>query len=228
MGIKGMQGVPAHIEYIRKDPEIIKFVNCKFWKDEICYNNISTKYGERCCSKRGCMYSIPLPKGSKKVQASKNSNSTINKSKLKSNNLNIYNMVHIIDKYFSMNLEKEIRIENKSYKIKTSYNKEKDILILNILYNNKNYNFNFRHELKLKEVIKIQGNQLIFNVKLGYIVDRTSKANKKLGKLIKENNIHDITRKASIDNNEEIIKSRDSLIKYTSYIITRELMKLYK
>lgn len=48
-----MQGVSAHIEYIKKHKDVIGFVNCKFWKEEICYNNISTKYGERCSTKRG-------------------------------------------------------------------------------------------------------------------------------------------------------------------------------
>ena len=66
MGINRMQGVSAHIEYIKKDYDKVDFVNCKFWKNEICYNTLSTKYGESCYTKRGCMYSIPLPAGSKK------------------------------------------------------------------------------------------------------------------------------------------------------------------
>ena len=66
MGIKKMQGVAAHIEYIKKDYDKVDFVNCKFWKNEICYNTLSVKYGESCYTKRGCMYSIPLPPGSKK------------------------------------------------------------------------------------------------------------------------------------------------------------------
>ena len=65
MGIKNMQGVAAHIEYIKRNPEEVKFINCKFWKNEICYNTLSTKYGDLCYSKRGCMYSIPLPKEEK-------------------------------------------------------------------------------------------------------------------------------------------------------------------
>lgn len=224
MGIKGMQGVSAHIEYIRKNPETVEFVNCKFWKEEICYNTISTKCGERCFSKRGCMYSIPLPKGSKKQQLSK----IVNKSNNKYNKLNIYNILDIINNYFSKDLETEIKVENKNYKIKTSYNKKNDILSIIILYKSKNYNFNFKYDMELKEVIKIQGNDVIFNVKLNYINDIVYKKNENVAKLIKDNNTNDITRKASIDNNEEIIKSRDSLIKYTSYIITRELLKLYK
>ena len=47
--------------------------------------------------------------------------------------------------------------------------------------------------------------------------------NQKLTKLIKEkNNDRDIVRKAIINNNE-IINSRDSLIKYTSFLILREI-----
>lgn len=38
MGIKKMQGVAAHIEYIKKDHDNVDFINCKFWKNEICYN----------------------------------------------------------------------------------------------------------------------------------------------------------------------------------------------
>ena len=37
MGINRMQGVSAHIEYIKKDYDKVDFVNCKFWKNEICY-----------------------------------------------------------------------------------------------------------------------------------------------------------------------------------------------
>ena len=66
MGINKMQGVAAHIEYIKKNYDKVNFVNCKFWKNEICYNTLSIKYGESCYTKRGCMYSIPLPPGSKK------------------------------------------------------------------------------------------------------------------------------------------------------------------
>ena len=55
MGINRMQGVAAHIEYIKKDHDKVDFVNCKFWKNEICYNTLSTKYGESCYTKRGCM-----------------------------------------------------------------------------------------------------------------------------------------------------------------------------
>ena len=44
MGIKNMQGVAAHLEYVKKEYDTVEFVNCKFWKNEICYNNISFKY----------------------------------------------------------------------------------------------------------------------------------------------------------------------------------------
>ena len=73
MGINRMQGVSAHIEYIKKDYDKVDFVNCKFWKNEICYNTLSTKYGESCYTKRGCMYSVSLPLGSKKKTKKKTS-----------------------------------------------------------------------------------------------------------------------------------------------------------
>ena len=73
MGIKKMQGVAAHIEYIKKDHDKVDFVNCKFWKNEICYNTLSTKYGESCYTKRGFMYSVSLPLGSKKKTKKKTS-----------------------------------------------------------------------------------------------------------------------------------------------------------
>ena len=55
--------------------------------------------------------------------------------------------------------------------------------------------------------IIIKENEVIFNVKIKTIIDKTSKINKELGKLIKENNIKDIIRKAIINDEKEIIKS---------------------
>ncbi len=222
MGIKKMQGVPAHIEYIKHNSKSINQVNCKFWKNEICYNNISTKYGETCFTRRGCMYSIPLEKGNKNVQADKNNN-----EHLEHKNKSMISLDEIINKYFSADLENKIIIDKKTYKIKNNYNKIKDILIVNILYKSRNKNYSFYYSLKLKDIISIKENEVIFNLKLKTIIDKTSKINKKLGKLIKENNTKDVIRKAIINDEKEIIKSRDSFIKYTSYIITRELLKLY-
>lgn len=228
MGIKGMQGVSAHIEYLRKNPETIELVNCKFWKDTICYNTISTKYGECCWSKRRCMYSIPIPKGSKKRQSIKKSNKVIAKQTIEYTRLNRHTVDDIIGKYFLDDLEKEIKIDNKLYKIKSSYNKEKDILQLCIFYKNGNHKFNIKYGIKLKDIIRIKGNEVIFTVKIDTIIKKVGTINKKLAELIRENNINDITRKSIVNNEEDVIKSRDSLIKYTSYIITRELLKLYK
>ena len=222
MGLKRMQGVPAHIEYIKPNFKSINQVNCKFWKNEVCYNNISTKYGETCFTRRGCMYSIPLEKGNKNVQADKNNNNY-----LQHKNKSMMSIDEIINNYFSGDLENTILIDKKTYKIKTNYNKIKDIFIVNILYKSRNKNYSFYFSLKLKDIIIIKENEVVFNVKLKTIIDKTSKINKELGKLIKENNTKDVIRKAIINDEKEIIKSRDSFIKYTSYIITRELLKLY-
>lgn len=222
MGIKRMQGVPAHIEYIKSNLKSINQVNCKFWKNEICYNNISTRYGENCFTRRGCMYSIPLEKDNKKVQADNNN------EYLEHKNQSIMSRDEIINKYFSTDLENQILIDKKGYKIKTNYNKKKDIFTINILYKSGNKNYSFYYSLKLNDIIIIKENEIIFNVKLKTIIDKTSKINNELGKLIKENNTKDVIRKAIINDEKEIIKSRDSFIKYTSYIITRELLKLYK
>ncbi|MDU6296194.1 hypothetical protein [Clostridium celatum] len=62
MGISKMQGMAAHIEYIKKTYDDVKHVNCKFWNNEICYNEIAFRYGDSCYTKRGCMYSIPITK----------------------------------------------------------------------------------------------------------------------------------------------------------------------
>lgn len=223
MGIKRMQGVPAHIEYIKPNLKSINQVNCKFWKNEVCYNNISTKYGETCFTRRGCMYSIPLEKGNKKVQADKNNN-----EHLLFKNQSMSSIDEIINNYFSMDLENQILIDKKAYKIKANYNKIKDIFNVNILYKSRNKNYSFYYSLKLKDIILIKVNEVIFNVNLATIIDKTSKINKNLGKLIKENNTKDVIRKAIINDEKEIIKNRDSFIKYTSYIIARELIKLYK
>lgn len=223
MGIKRMQGVPAHIEYIKGNPQTNRNVNCKFCKDEICNNTISTKYGERCYSKRGCMYSIPLFQSNEKVE-------TIKKFSTKNHEFirkSVYSIDGIINKYFCEELEEEIKIDNNSYKIKTSYYNRKDILLLNILYRSRNHNFVFKYKLKLKNILNIEENKIVFKVNLDSLIKEISIANKKLGELIKKNNIRDITRKAVIDNEEEVIKGRNSLIKFTSYIITRELLKLY-
>ena len=167
------------------------------------------------------MYSIPLEKGNKNVQADKNNN-----EHLLFKNQNISSVDEIINKYFSTDLENKILIDKKAYKIKTNYNKIKDILIVNILYKSNNKNYSFYYSLKLKDIIIIKENEVIFNVKLKTIIDKTSKINKELGKLIKESNTKDVIRKAIINDEKEIIKSRDSFIKYTSYIITKELLKL--
>lgn len=57
MGISIMQGTPWHIEYAKGACKNKRKVNCGFWKDGICFNNISIKYGEEYHSKNGCLYS---------------------------------------------------------------------------------------------------------------------------------------------------------------------------
>ena len=74
MGVKHMQGVPAHIEYINTVPKSKKNINCKFCEDGTCYNTISTKFSEECYSKKGCMYSIPVYNSAGKSQSVKNFN----------------------------------------------------------------------------------------------------------------------------------------------------------
>ena len=179
------------------------------------------------------MYSIPIPKDSKPKRTPKKNKEIPNQevSSIKvthGTGLSYTTKNNIINKYFSNKMEKEIRVENKAYKIQTSYNKVKDLLLLNILYNNGNCTINFKLYLKLIDVISIQGNEVIFNVKLNTIITKANTLNKRLGKLIKENNSKDIIRKAIFSNEKEVINSVDSLIKFTSYVITRELLKLYK
>lgn len=57
MGISNMQGEPWHIEYVKTKGRKNRKVNCGFWINGICYNNIALKYGEECNSKSRCMYS---------------------------------------------------------------------------------------------------------------------------------------------------------------------------
>ena len=124
MGIKKMQGVAAHIEYIKKDYDKVDFVNCKFWKNEICYNTLSTKYGESCYTKRGCMYSIPLPPGSKKKVKIED--------KHKGERLNTptitytYKISDIKRDYFNKDITTTVKVEHRPYKVEFKYNSKGD------------------------------------------------------------------------------------------------------
>ena len=155
-----------------------------------------------------------------------NNRKKINKSSTGKNislNLSIRSSFDVIKKYFKNPINTEIKFENKIYKITTRYNQPKNILEVFIYDANPSKKVKFSYQLALNNIINVIGNEVIFKVKIDSIVKSVMNKNQKLAKLIKEkNNDRDIVRKAIINNNE-IINSRDSLIKYTSFLILREI-----
>ena len=226
MGIKKMQGVAAHIEYIKKDYDNIKFINCKFWKNEICYNTLSTKYGEACYTKRGCMYSIPLPSGSKK------------KIKIEDNNkgekLNIstitytYKVSDIKKNYFNKDITTIVKVDHKPYKVECKYNSKNGKLLFVIWYKVNSKTFVINYELFLNKAIRVSGNEVIFTVKIDDIVDSMKKINEeRIADFIKSENKSNIIRKAIVSDSKDVINKIDSLIKFTAYVIIKGFMEIY-
>ena len=132
MGIKKMQGVAAHIEYIKKDYDNVDFINCKFWKNEICYNTLSTKYGEACYTKRGCIYSIPLLPGSKKKVKIEDKHKG---EKLYTPTITYtYKVSDIKRDYFNKDITTIVKVNHKPYKVECKYNSKNDKFIFVIWY----------------------------------------------------------------------------------------------
>lgn len=226
MGIKKMQGVAAHIEYIKKDYDNVDFINCKFWKNEICYNTLSTKYGEACYTKRGCMYSIPLPPGSKKKVKIED--------KHKGERLNTptitytYKISDIKRDYFNKDITTIVKVNHKPYKVECKYNSKNDKLLLVIWYkvNGKTYVINC--DLNLNRVIRISGNEVIFTVKIDDIVNSMKKINEeRVADFIKSENSSNIIRKAIVSDCKDVINKIDSLIKFTAYVIIKGFIAVY-
>ena len=226
MGIKKMQGVAAHIEYIKKDYDNVDFINCKFWKNEICYNTLSTKYGEACYTKRGCMYSIPLPPGSKKKVKIED--------KHKGERLNTptitytYKISDIKRDYFNKDITTIVKVNHKPYKVECKYNSKNDKFIFVIWYkvNVKTYVINY--ELFLNKAIRISGNEVIFTVKIDDIVNSMKKINEeRVADFIKSENSSNIIRKAIVSDCKDVINKIDSLIKFTAYVIIKGFIAVY-
>lgn len=226
MGIKKMQGVAAHIEYIKKDYDNVDFINCKFWKNEICYNTLSTKYGEGCYTKRGCMYSIPLPPGSK--------NKIKIEDKHKGERLNTqtitytYKVSDIKRNYFNKDITTTVKVEHRPYKLECKYNSKGDKRLLVIYYkaNGKTYVINC--DLDLNKVIRISGNEVIFTVKIDDIVNSMRNIKQdKVAEFIKSGNKSNIIRKAIVSDSKDIINKIDSLIKFTAYVIIKGFIAIY-
>ena len=226
MGINRMQGVSAHIEYIKKDYDKVDFVNCKFWKNEICYNTLSVKYGESCYTKRGCMYSIPLPPGSKKKNKKDNPNYK---------NLNIpystytYKVSDIKSNYFNKDITTIVKVDYKSYKVECKYNAKNDKVLLAIYYKVNDKNPIINCQFNLSEVIRISGNEVIFTVRIDEIVRNMRNINEyKVAAFIKSENSSNIIRKAIASDSNDVINKIDSLIKFTSYVIIKGFINFIK
>ena len=226
MGIKKMQGVAAHIEYIKKDYDNVDFINCKFWKNEICYNTLSTKYGEACYTKRGCMYSIPLPPGSKKKVKIED--------KHKGERLNTptitytYKISDIKRNYFNKDITTTVKVEHRPYKVEFKYNSKGDKHLLVIYYKANGKTHAINCDLDLSKVIRISGNEVIFTVRIDDIVRNIRNINEyKVASFIKSENKSNIIRKAIVSDSKDVINKIDSLIKFTAYVIIKGFMEIY-
>ncbi|WP_370772806.1 hypothetical protein [Clostridium sp.] len=226
MGIKKMQGVAAHIEYIKKDYDNVDFINCKFWKNEICYNTLSTKYGEACYTKRGCMYSIPLPPGSKKKVKIED--------KHKGERLNTptitytYKISDIKRDYFNKDITTTVKVEHRPYKVEFKYNSKGDKHLLVIYYKANGKTHAINCDLDLSKVIRISGNEVIFTVKIDDIVSSMRNIKEdKVAEFIKSENSSNIIRKAIVSDSKDVINKIDSLIKFTAYVIIKGFIAVY-
>lgn len=226
MGIKKMQGVAAHIEYIKKDYDNVDFINCKFWKNEICYNTLSTKYGEGCYTKRGCMYSIPLPPGSKKKIKIED--------KHKGERLNTptitytYKISDIKRNYFNKDITTTVKVEHRPYKVEFKYNSKGDKHLLVIYYKANGKTHAINCDLDLSKVIRISGNEVIFTVKIDDIVKSMRNIKEdKVAEFIKSENSSNIIRKAIVSDSKDVINKIDSLIKFTAYVIIKGFIAVY-
>ena len=219
-----MQGVAAHIEYIKKDYDNVDFINCKFWKNEICYNTLSTKYGEACYTKRGCMYSIPLPPGSKKKIKDKHKGEKLYTPTI----TYTYKVSDIKRDYFNKDITTIVKVNNKPYKVECKYNSKNDKFIFVIWYkvNAKTYVINY--ELFLNKAIRISGNEVIFTVKIDDIVKSMRNIKEdKVAEFIKSENSSNIIRKAIVSDSKDVINKIDSLIKFTAYVIIKGFIAVY-
>lgn len=229
MGISKMQGVSAHIEYLKRDYENIDFINCKFWKNEICYNTLSTKYGEGCYSKRGCMYSIPLPKGTKKK-----TNNYV-KGKVKGNsNINAVSLTYtckpsdIKRKYFNKDIVTTVKIGEKSYRVKYKYNSVNGNLILLTKYVTSKRNYDINLSIDFTKGLRVSGNEAIFTINIDDIIKAISNTKYiKVSEVVKENNKSNIIRKAIISDDNDVRNKIDSLLKFTAYIVIKGFMEIY-
>ena len=226
MGIKKMQGVAAHIEYIKKDYDNVDFINCKFWKNEICYNTLSTKYGEACYTKRGCMYSIPLPPGSKKKVKIED--------KHKGERLNTptitytYKISDIKRDYFNKDITTTVKVEHRPYKVEFKYNSKGDKHLLVIYYKANGKTHAINCDLDLSKVIRISGNEVIFTVKIDDVVSSMRNIKEeRIADFIKSENKSNIIRKAIVSDSKDVINKIDSLIKFTAYVIIKGFMEIY-
>lgn len=226
MGIKKMQGVAAHIEYIKKDYDNVDFINCKFWKNEICYNTLSTKYGEACYTKRGCMYSIPLPPGSKKKVKIED--------KHKGERLNTptitytYKISDIKRNYFNKDITTTVKVEHRPYKVEFKYNSKGDKHLLVIYYKANGKTHAINCDLDLNKAIRISGNEVIFTVKIDDIVKSMRNIKEeRIADFIKSENSSNIIRKAIVSDSKDVINKIDSLIKFTAYVIIKGFMEIY-
>lgn len=230
-GVRHMQGVPAHLEYLKNNKAKERKVNCTFCIDGICFNNLSNKYGERCGNRSSCLYSIPM--GKKKVKSNRNKNNNRNKSKeIKynaGNVLKVDKVNEIINKNFRDIIETKIKVSDRYFKVIAKYNKEKDDFIEEVHFRLSGKEMSIRVRLKLRSIIEVVDDKVRFTVKVNDIVNSLKiDGNNRTANYIKEVTTENIIRKADIKDDIDIEKKIEGIVKYIGYIVLRAYDKAIK
>lgn len=217
-GVRNMQGVSAHLEYLNNNKSKERKVNCTFCIDGICFNNISTKYGEKCRNKSSCLYSIPMGKNKGVSNSRKKNSRDISKGK-KSNNIGkevkVDKVTEVISIYFRNKIETKTKVNDKYFKVIAIYNKEKDEFIEEVFCKLLGKEISIRVRLKLRSIIEIADDKVKFTIKIDDIInslkmDGNNRAASYIKQIISEN----IIRKVDIKDNIDIENKIEGIVKY--------------
>lgn len=195
-----MQGVPAHLEYLKNNKAKERKVNCTF-----------------------CIYLIPIMKENKRNEVKNNKNIfDVRKSKDYKNAIKINKVSEIISIYFINNIETKTKVNDKYYRIIGMYNKEKDYYIEEIFYGDLANEIVVRVRFNLRNIIEIVNNKIMFTIKIEDIVNSLKiDGNNSIAKYLIKEEISNIIRTADVDNSKEIKNKIEAIIKYIGYIIIK-------
>ena len=229
-GVRNMQGVPAHLEYLKNNKPKERKANCAFCIDGICFNNISNKYGERCGNRSACLYSIPMYKN-ESVGIKKNSRDISKESKSNNigNEVRVDKVNEVISIYFRNKIETKTKVSDRYFKVIAKYNKEKDNFIEEVYFRVSGKEMSIRVSLKLKSIIEIVDDKVKFNVKVNDIVNSLKMdGNNRTANYIKEVTSGNIIKEADIKDNIDIENKIEGIVKYIGYIVLRAYDKSIK